>query len=115
MGQVSAKLHRVEGGYSHWCPGCCEMHTIPAGWKFNGDVNSPTFAPSVKITGVQTVKDADGKWTGEWMQDAAGQPIPRICHYFLSAGRLRFCDDCTHSLVNQDVPLPDLPVGMKDG
>lgn len=114
MSQASAKLRCGDGMYSHWCPGCEEMHYIPTDmddrprWSFNGNVDSPTFSPSVRIRGKQTIK-VDGKWTGEWVRDAAGNPIDGCCHYFLHDGVLKFCTDTTHRFAGQNIPLPDLP------
>ncbi len=114
MGQVSSKLRRGTSRYFHWCPACEEMHPLPDdGWTFDGDLENPTFAPSFKHEGMQTEK-LNGKWTGEWVRDASGNTVPFICHYVLTAGVLNFCNDCTHSLVNQSVPLPKLPEGLTD-
>lgn len=34
-----------------WCPGCNRAHSIKIGvWQFNGDVEKPTFSPSVLAT-----------------------------------------------------------------
>jgi len=90
MSKVSAKLRRAEGMYLHWCPACEELHPLPDRWKFDGDLNSPTFQPSFKHTGGP--KDAR-----------------TICHYILGAGILHFCGDCTHAMAGKAVPLPDLP------
>jgi Family of unknown function (DUF6527) len=114
MGQVSPFLRRAANGLAHWCPGCGEMHVIPDGWRFDGNLQSPTFSPSVKITGKQRVL-VDGKWTGEWVRDAGGVALDGCCHYFLSAGRLQFCGDSTHALAGITVPLPVLPPGLTDG
>lgn len=114
MGQVSACLRRAERGYSHWCPGCEEVHLIPDSWSFNGDLDRPTFSPSVKITGVQTVV-VDGKWTDEWVRDAAGKPVSYCCHYILTGGQLNFCGDSTHALAGKTVALPPLPSYLTDG
>ncbi len=114
MGQISAVLRRVQGGYGHWCPGCGEMHTIFDHWTFNGNVDLPTFSPSVKITGVRNVDDERGEWTGEWVRDANGKPVPHCCHYFLTDGQLQFCGDSTHPLAGQTVPLPPLPDHLSD-
>ncbi len=100
MAKLSAYLRSTDGGYSHWCPGCEEMHYIavqkPLGngarWTFDGNVITPTFHPSVKIE----ISNA-----GEWA-------VAR-CHYFLKKGRIEFCGDCTHELKGQKVPLPPLP------
>jgi hypothetical protein len=113
MGQVSSKLRRYEGGYLHWCPGCEESHPLPDGWKFNGNLEAPSFQPSFKHEGWQRVFE-DGKWTGEWKRDAAGNTVPYVCHYILTDGVLNFCGDCTHPLVGQAVPLPDLPEWLTD-
>lgn len=113
--QVSRFFRRSEGGYMHWCPACSEMHAIGDGWTFNGDLDDrPTFAPSVRVSGKKIVRDAAGKWTGEWERDASGKPLPFVCHYFLQDGELRYCGDCTHGLANQTVPLPELPPELCD-
>jgi hypothetical protein len=53
-------------------------------WGFNGDRERPTFEPSLFYT-------------------------QRVCHLFLTDGRIHFLSDCTHKLANQVVDLPDLP------
>jgi hypothetical protein len=123
MGQASAVLRRMTNGFSHWCPGCEEMHVIytarpneyPNGpcWTFDGNAERPTFNPSVKITGKKTVK-VNGKWTGEWVRDANGKAVDECCHYFLHEGVLKFCSDSTHALAGKNVPLPALPDFLKD-
>jgi hypothetical protein len=109
MGKLSTVLRNVEGGFGHWCPGCGEMHVVPNRWAFDGNIEHPTFNPSVKITGVQTVVDEHGEWTGEWKRDADGKLLPYCCHYVLHAGQLQFCNDSTHALAGKTVPLPPLP------
>jgi hypothetical protein len=113
MGQVSRVMRRGEGRYFHWCPGCEEMHPLPDGWTFNGDLERPTFSPSFAQGGMQTVQ-VDGKWTGEWVRDGEGKPVPRVCHYFVEEGRLRFLDDCTHPLAGKTIDMPDLPAHLRD-
>jgi thiol-disulfide isomerase/thioredoxin len=113
MGQASPFLRRTTRGFAHWCPGCEEMHVIFDRWQFNGDVNRPTFTPSVKITGLKAVVK-DGKWTGEYVRGADGKPLPYCCHYFLTAGQLHFCPDSLHALFGKTVPLPELPDFAKD-
>jgi hypothetical protein len=113
VGQVSSKLRRVEGGFAHWCPGCGEMHILPDRWSFDGNLESPTFTPSFRHSGIQRVF-VDGNWTGEWKRDANGNTIPYICHYILTSGNLQYCGDCTHALAGQTIPLPPLPEGFTD-
>lgn len=110
MMQVSAKLRRADNGFMHWCPACEEMHPLPDGWKFDGDLEKPTFRPSFAHSGV-VIKN--GEWTGDWVY-ANGKPVPWRCHYILTAGILNFQNDCTHALAGKAVPLPDLPDGLTD-
>lgn len=120
MGQASSFLRRTDSGFTHWCPGCGETHFIRtdgrggANWSFDGDVDKPTFNPSVKITGKQC-EIVDGEWTGKWLRDGNGVLIDMCCHYFLHAGQLQFCGDSTHSLAGKTVPLPELPPHLRDG
>ena len=115
MGQISAKLRKTEQGYSHWCPACDSMHMFyvnqpthkGARWTFSGDVNAPTFSPSMNI-----------KW-GRYADpsfDDSDDPahLSGICHYILTAGQIQFCGDCTHALKGRTVPLPDLPQAYQD-
>lgn len=113
MSQVSPYLRKVQGGHGHWCPACEEMHVIPDSWSFDGNVDLPTFNPSVKITGKKCVV-VDGKWTGEWVRDVSGRAVDSCCHYHLHAGELKFCGDCTHAHAGKKVLLPLLPVGFID-
>ncbi|WP_026790330.1 DUF6527 family protein [Pleomorphomonas oryzae] len=115
MRTPGVKLEPVEGGHFLFlCPGCRESHIVRVrsegsghGWTWNGDVVKPTFSPSILLTGLETVRDEKGRWTGEWVKDAAGQPVPLVCHSFITDGRIQFLGDCTHALAGQTVDLPD--------
>lgn len=97
------------GGYGHWCPGCNAQHEIDteapnsqgAMWKFDGNLESPTFSPSIHIK----VNTPDME---QYQPDVAST----VCHYFITAGNVVFCGDCTHALAGQTVPLPDIPDGV---
>lgn len=112
MSQVSRVLRRQQGGYLHCCPACHDTHQLPDTWAFNGNVEKPSFSPSFKHGGVMKVTRDDGTWY--WLCDADANPIPRVCHYVLTDGVLNFCNDCTHSMGGQAVPLPDLPEFLRD-
>ena len=113
MSQLSKKLRRTVNGYAHWCPGCDEMHifavdqpfTNGAKWTFDGNVDAPTFSPSMNIR------------TGPRPMVPIGRPDAGridVCHYFLKGGLIQFLGDCTHALKAQTVPLPDLPPLSRD-
>jgi hypothetical protein len=84
-------------GYLFWCPGCKEAHAfriVKLGpdapvWQFNGDVERPTFAPSLLYYG-------DKKTT-------------KRCHLTLVNGELSFLNDCEHALKGKKTALPDWP------
>ena len=114
MGQVSKYLRKTTRGHAHWCPACKMIHALPDGWTFNGNVDRPTYSPSFKHSHMHTVRDENGKWLGGWLRDDKGNPIPEVCHYFLTDGVLHFCGDCTHAMAGQSVPLPELPPYHRD-
>ena len=82
-----------------WCPGCDGAHAPSiAGngphWSFNGDMDKPTFSPSILST-----------W--DQYQGEAMPPIKHVCHSFVNDGKIQFLADCTHRLANQTVDLKD--------
>jgi hypothetical protein len=116
MSQASDCLRRTEDGYSFWCPGCGAMHHVRVGadgWTFNGDVARPTFSPSIKVTGKQSIHDERGEWTGEYRRGPDGKALDLCCHSFVENGSIRFLGDCTHALRGQTVELR-LPDWLKD-
>jgi hypothetical protein len=66
------------------CPGCDRPHSIDERWSFNGDVNNPTFTPSLLVN----------------------QHRPEMrCHSFITNGEIQFLSDCYHSLAGETVGL----------
>jgi len=98
-GVMMAKINISDNSALFICPGCMQTHRIPFGkgsgprWTFNGDVNKPTFSPSLRI-----------RWTyGE-------EGKPGVCHSFITDGQIHFLSDCTHSLAGQTVDLLDVEI-----
>jgi hypothetical protein len=85
-------------GYRFACPGCNEFH-LPVvdnrqggpQWEFNGDLDHPTFSPSI----LGRARHGD-------------EPSDRVCHSFVRDGRIEFLGDCTHHLAGQTVELPEV-------
>lgn len=75
-------------GYMIFCPGCKWEHLLDLGWTFNGNLEKPTFSPSLLV---HNSPPPDGR-----------------CHSFIADGKIRFLDDCTHELKGQTVGLPDV-------
>lgn len=80
-----------------WCPGCEDVHPYRVArggsegpefpvWTFNGDLERPTFTPSLLVNG-----SGHGK----------------RCHLFLTDGVLNFCADSAHALAGKSTPCPD--------
>lgn len=98
---MGVKLHKVveSDGVTHhgWlfrCPGCAMnlndsgLHAPTTGWGFNGDLERPTFTPSILV-----------QWTeGEKRH---------VCHSFVTDGKIQYLNDSTHPLAGQTVELPD--------
>lgn len=112
MGQLSSKIRKVQGGFSHWCPACQDMHFFRLrvegvqgpSWLYDMNHECPTFRPSMNI-GHDSVRD----------EEDPNIIIPGYrCHYHLRAGVISYCDDCTHAMRNMEVPLPDLPPEYQD-
>lgn len=96
-----AKLYKIQDWepgladlYFH-CPGCKCDHGVwttrnehPV-WDFNGDMDKPTFKPSIMVT-------------------ARYKGIDNICHSIITDGKIAFQGDCTHDLAGQTVELPDI-------
>lgn len=71
--------------YTFWCPACNAPHSFAAGsWDFNGDVDSPTFTPTLFVVGSEN-----------------------RCHSVLMDGVICFLPDSTHAMSGQSVQCPD--------
>ena len=101
---------QAEGDRVHfWCPGCDDVHGIrygDGGWTWNGDLERPTFTPSVLIGGTQWAP-SDGFYKPNHARVEPGQRT--TCHSFVTDGRIQFLPDSTHSLAGQTVELPEWP------
>lgn len=89
----------TDGSVLFYCPGCDGYHGIDKNrWHWNGDVKKPTFTPSVLVTYDANPEAAEE--FKEWRKK-------RICHSFVTDGKIKFLSDCTHQLAGQTVDLPD--------
>lgn len=102
------------GRYSFYCPGCQHDHVYytqdpdPKKWTFNGNLQSPTFTPSLLNT---WGKEADPNWIEpeDIAPDEPGSWSGR-CHLFVTNGEINFCGDCTHNYSGaQHVPMREYP------
>lgn len=56
-------------------------------WSFNGNYERPTFSPSIKV-------------------EIGHYPDPSdICHSFVTDGKIKYLNDCTHELAEKTIDL----------
>lgn len=100
--------------YLFFCPACGNCHGVWTGprdegkpvWTFNGNMERPTFSPSLKIT--------EGRWTPpvtpENLEEFKKNPWPQekveyICHLNVTDGQLVYHGDSTHALAGKTIPM----------
>jgi hypothetical protein len=121
MGALSKKLRNLEGGLlSFWCPGCDEPHSIKVHdlsaddkthpiWGWNGNVDAPTFTPSILVRSGHYASPDDICWC-TYNAEHPDDPTPFVCHQchsFVTDGKIQFLADSTHKLSGQTVEIPD--------
>jgi len=94
------------------CPGCDDVHWVtvdaPDGWSWNGDLERPTFSPSVLMSGNYADPPVTSANYEQWKREPWEQTmVRRVCHSFVTDGRIQFLGDCTHDLAGQTVDLPE--------
>lgn len=111
MRQLSmSKVSEHESGLHFWCPGCDDAHGIttgPNGWTYNGDIERPTFSPSVLVYPHRTLIDSDLE--GDALTAPENVRMTPTCHSFVTDGRVQFLTDSTHEMAGQTVDLPEWP------
>lgn len=113
--KVSHKPGDGHADYMFICPGCkcghgiwtTSVNGLGATWSFNGDMQRPTFSPSLLIRSHQwtppvTALNYDEYKANPWPQTK----VETVCHSFVRGGMIEFLGDCTHELRGQTVPLP---------
>lgn len=108
----------VQQGYSIECPACGFGHFFnveqpgPSGqkWSFNGDLEKPTFSPSMRSrTGHYCLdqNDSQCKRCAEAKRLGKSSRCTH-CHSFVRDGKIEFLSDCSHDMAGQTVELPDV-------
>lgn len=102
--------------YLFHCFGCGHDHryTVQWGknsnrteprWAFNGDMNKPTFAPSLLMRWKDWPSD------GEAARILAGEKVEikqNICHLFVTEGKIHYLADCTHEYAGKTVEMQEV-------
>ena len=95
--------------YWLWCPGCEDIHMINNTWSFDGNLEKPTFEPSILVESVGTL---DAKVKVQCICGKHDFHTPR-CHSFVRNGEWQFLSDSEHKLAGKIVPMVDLPEWMQ--
>jgi hypothetical protein len=71
-------------------------------WIFNGNMEKPTFSPSILVRGTQPVTDAEA---AAILAGAKVDPRPLVCHSFVHDGFIQYLPDCTHEFAGKTIPM----------
>ena len=89
------ELNTERGKFMYfWCPGCghCHSYEVPR-WNFNGNFQSPTFSPSLRV----------------YTPATEDRPEHTYCHLFVEEGVIKYCPDSPHKLAGQNVTMEPIP------
>lgn len=93
-------------GWAIFCPACRCGHMFDQRWSFNGDEEAPTFRASMLVKSEHghppvTPENLEEYKRAPWPQTK----VQKVCHSFVTDGKIEFLGDCTHALAGQTVPL----------
>lgn len=77
-------------GWIIFCLACNDYHVLDYRWTFNGNFESPSFTPSLRITPPQE----------------SSRPS---CHSWIESGTIKYYEDSTHGMAGQTTELPEIP------
>lgn len=94
---MKLRIDQAAGGLTYWmwCPACDSLVRISDAWAWNGDVERPTFTPSLLTT--------------------TGAEDERVCHAYVTDGSWHYLPDSTHADAGRSLGMADLPDWMASG
>lgn len=113
-----SRIYLFDGGrIEFFCPGCNARHAIVIpGWSWNGDVDRPTFTPSLLsrsghyLYGGNTPGNCYCDFAERHPEAAKGCTFKCLrCHLYVTDGRIQFLNDCSHALAGQTVDMLECP------
>lgn len=127
MSAISKVLRQSEDGHGgrklvFYCAGCKMAHGVNVGegpgprWGFNDNPEKPTFTPSVLVRWHQWVPPAYDPEVAAKIKsgEIVQRKVERICHTFVTDGRIQYLGDSTHHLAGQAIDLPPFRWGEDD-
>jgi hypothetical protein len=101
-------------GFHFHCEGCGSAHGVfirgkgvPV-WGFNGNEEKPTFTPSILVRWVSIPDKPEKDDKGKHILGPDGRikgAKDERCHSFVTNGKIRYLNDCTHHLKGKTVQL----------
>lgn len=82
-----------------YCPACKQVHVFDARWQFDGNIEEPTFSPSIHVN----------------PPGASHTKQKPTCHSFVRGGKIQYLNDCTHDMAGKTIELPDFEERFNDG
>lgn len=103
---MSEVIHKINANRVVFrCPGCKMNHqlniNVDSGspvWYWNSDKVKPTFTPSILATWKEPSDDP--LLFGDPTHD-----INKVCHSFVTDGKIQFLNDCTHGFAGMTIDL----------
>jgi predicted Fe-S protein YdhL (DUF1289 family) len=98
------KIHEYSNNLGFFCPGCKRVHQFNRTWQFNENYEKPTVSPSLLVRGTIPITEEQAARivAGEKIE-----PVPYICHSFITDGKIQFLSDSTHDKAGQALELED--------
>jgi hypothetical protein len=113
------KVEQIEHGWTFYCPACRENHIFDERWAFDGNMEAPTFTPSLscgpywRMPPGWDYETAPRDEKGELVRGEGERLLGAVewtCHLNLTNGVLIFHADSTHEFAGKSVPIEDIPV-----
>jgi hypothetical protein len=109
VAQLSNSAGELENKYMFYCEGCKENQMFDERWTFNGDFVKPTFRASLLCRSGHYMPEHKGDvcWC-TYSAEHPNEPAPfvcRVCHSFVTDGKIQYLSDCTHDLAGQTIDL----------
>ena len=106
MGVKVRESRNSDGTHHTWlwlCPACQCAHQCDDRWKFNGDLQRPSFLPHGTEAGSILIHAVTHSMPGAPDYEVCR---PR-CHSYVRDGWVRYEPDSSHAMAGTSVELPD--------
>ena len=127
MSRISKVLRQADDGHGgrsllFYCIGCGMAHHVNVGtgpgprWGYNENPDKPTFTPSILVRWHQWTPPAYDPEVSKKIKsgEIVQTRVEKVCHTFVTDGRIHYLSDCTHAFAGQTIDLPEFRWGEDD-